>query len=87
MNVGLSVILLLSYQLQIYSVELVNATGGGNIGTFSVANITVPSNDGPYGVVAFTTATATTMEVGDNGTSVVMLTISRRYEIIDNMCE
>lgn len=64
--------------MQVYSVELVSATGGGNIGAFPVANITVPANDGPYGVVAFTTATATTTEAAGNETSVAMLTISRR---------
>lgn len=58
--------------------ELVSATGGGNIGTFSVANITVPSNDGPYGVVSFSAPTTTTTEVGDNGTSLAVLTITRR---------
>lgn len=56
-----------------------SATGGGNIGVFSVANITVSSNDGPYGVVAFSASTAATTEVGDNGTSIAILTIFRRH--------
>lgn len=74
-----SYLLTFMHFLQVFSVELVSATGGGNIGIFSVANITVPSNDGPHGVVAFSARMATTTEVGDNGTSVALLTISRRY--------
>ena len=58
-----------------------NATGGGNIGQFSVANITVPANDGPFGVVSFATSTGITTEEGDSGTSVAMLTVTRRYKI------
>lgn len=64
--------------LQVFSVELVSATGGGSIGTFSVANITIAANDGPYGVVSFSAATSTTTEVGDNETSLALLTIIRR---------
>lgn len=66
-----------------FSVELVSATGGGNIGQFSVANITVPANDAPYGVVSFATSRVVTMEPSDNGTSVVMLTVIRRYEFLN----
>lgn len=62
--------------------ELVSATGGGNIGQFSVANVTVPSNDAPYGVVSFATPVVVTTEEGDNGTSVAMLTVTRRYDEI-----
>lgn len=61
-----------------FSVELISATGGGNIGLFSIANITVPANDGPYGVVSFATARAVTNEEGNNGTSIATLTITRR---------
>lgn len=61
-----------------FSVELANTTGGGNVGRFPVANITVPSNDGTHGVVSFAAVTAATIEVGDNGTSIAMLTITRR---------
>lgn len=57
---------------------LVSATGGGNIGAFPVASVTVPSNDGPHGVVSFAARTATAAEVGDSGTSVAQLTITRR---------
>lgn len=64
--------------MQVFSVELVSATGGGSIGTFSVANITVTANDGPYGVVSFSATTITTTEVGDNETSLALLTITRR---------
>ena len=56
-----------------------SATGGGNIGVFSIANITVPSNDGPHGVVAFSAPSAVTTEEGDNGTSIATVTIERRY--------
>lgn len=59
-------------------VELVGATGGGNIGAASTATLTVLANDGPYGVVSFVAPTAVTTEVGDNGTSVAMLTVIRR---------
>lgn len=65
--------------MQIFSVVLVSATGGGNIGEFSVALVTVPANDGPYGVVSFQSPTAVTTEVGDSGSSIAMLTIIRRY--------
>lgn len=64
-----------------FSVELVNATGGGNIGVFPIATITVVANDGPYGVVAFSAATFATSEVGDNETSSALLTLTRRYHI------
>ncbi len=57
-----------------------NATGGGNIGQFSIANVTVPSNDGPYGVVSFAAPVVVTTEEGDSGTSVAMLTVTRRYD-------
>lgn len=73
--------------VQVLSVELVAATGGGNIGVFSVANITIPANDGPHGVVAFSTSRAATTEVGDNGASVAMLTITRRYMYAKNILE
>jgi hypothetical protein len=59
-------------------VELVSATGGGSIGTFSVANITVAANDGPHGVVAFGVTTQTVPELGDNDTSLALLTVTRR---------
>ena len=65
--------------VQVFSVELVSATGGGRIGDFSVANITVPSNDAAHGVIQFPAVSALTTEVGDNGTSFAMLTITRRY--------
>ena len=61
-----------------FSVELVSATGGGNIGMFPAATITVAANDGPYGVVAFSAATFATSEIGDNETSLALLTITRR---------
>lgn len=64
---------------QVFTVELLNATGGGNIGRFPIATITVPANDGPHGVVAFASPVATTTEVGDNGTSTAMLIVTRRY--------
>lgn len=65
--------------MQVFSVELVSATGGGNIGRVSSRRIIIPSNDGPHGVLSFTARTITTTEVGDNGTSVALLTVTRRY--------
>ena len=45
-----------------------------------MSNITVPSNDGPHGIVSFATPTAVTTEIGDNGTSIALLTVTRRYK-------
>ncbi len=53
-------------------------TGGGNLGDFPVSIITIPSNDGPYGVIELATLTSVTTEVGDNGTSLAMLSVIRR---------
>lgn len=62
-----------------FAVELVSATGGGNLGAFPVATITIPANDGPYGIVSFTTLVTTATEVGDSGTTTSSLTLTRRY--------
>ena len=65
---------------QVFTLELLNTTGGANLGRFPVTKITVPSNDGPYGVVAFASPLSTTIEVANNGTSTAMLTVTRRYD-------
>ena len=59
-------------------VELVNATGGANIGSFPMATITVPANDGPHGVVQFSSPVVVTLEVGDDGNSTTSLMVTRR---------
>jgi len=59
-------------------VELVNATGGANIGSFPMATITVPANDGPHGVIEFFSPAAVTMEVGDHGNTTATLLVTRR---------
>ena len=63
-----------------FLVELVNATGGANIGRFPRATITVAANDGPHGVVEFAAASTPALEVGDDGNSTATLTVTRRLE-------
>ncbi|KAM4875921.1 adhesion G-protein coupled receptor V1 [Thomomys bottae] len=38
---------------EVIQVQLTDASGGGTIGLYQVANIVIPANDNPYGTVAF----------------------------------
>ena len=71
-----------------FRVSLETATGGARIieGN-SLATLTIPENDGPFGVVSFGNPASVAMEIGQTGTSVTMIPVLRRSEVIVNNCQ
>lgn len=65
-----------------FRVSLESVTGGARIieGN-SLATLTIPENDGPFGVVSFGSPTSVAMEIGQTGTSVTLVPVLRRSEI------
>ena len=63
--------------LQSFVVQLSTATGGAALQDFTQAVVTILSNDNPFGIVSMRSSSGVTMEIGDNGTSVAMLTVIR----------
>ncbi len=67
--------------MQVFIVRLGGVRGGARVeGSRSTATLTIPENDAPYGVIAFTAATSVAVETRDNGSSVTMVPVVRRLE-------
>ena len=70
-------VLSISACIQSFVVQLISATGGAALLEYTQATVTILGNDNPFGVISLQSPSAVTMEVGDNGTSVAMVTVIR----------
>ena len=57
--------------------QLTSATGGAALQEYTQATVTILGNDNPFGIISLQSPSAVTTEVGDNGTSIAMITVMR----------
>jgi len=53
-------------RVQVVRIQLTDPSNGANIGVSSVAEISIPANDDPYGVVEFSADRITIGEIDTN---------------------
>ena len=70
-------IVLSFFIVQIFVVQLTSATGGATLLDYTQATITILGNDNPFGIISLQSPSSMTTEVGDNGTSVAMISVIR----------
>ena len=58
-------------------VQLTSATGGAALLEYTQATVTIVGNDNPFGIISLQSPSSITTEVGDNDTSVAMITVIR----------
>ena len=66
-----------SLYMQIFVVQLTSATGGAALLDYTQATITILGNDNPFGIISLQSPSSITSEVGDNGTSLAMISVIR----------
>jgi hypothetical protein len=57
--------------------QLTSATGGAALQEYTQATVTILGNDNPFGVISLQSPSSITTEVGDNDTSLAMITVIR----------
>ena len=67
-----------SLPFQSFVVQLTSASGGAALVDGTQAMVTILANDNPFGVISLQSPSVVTMEVGDNDTSVAMVSVIRQ---------
>ena len=69
--------LIVFFFVQSFVVQLTSATGGAALLEYTQATVTIIGNDNPFGIISLQSPSSITTEVGDNDTSVAMITVIR----------